>query len=48
MASPQSLEQLTAALAAEYDAPDQEVRAAVEEMVAALRAKGLLAAGGTA
>lgn len=48
LASPCSLEQLTAALADEYDAPDEELRAAVEETLAALQVKGLLAAGGHA
>ncbi len=48
LASPRSLEQLAATLAEEYDAPDEEVRAAVEETLATLRDKGLLAAGGTA
>ena len=48
LASPCSLEQLTAALADEYDAPDEELRAAVEETLAGLQVKGLLAAGGHA
>ena len=48
LASPRSLDQLTATLADEYDAPDDEVRAAVEETLATLRDKGLLSAGGTA
>ncbi|HVT10441.1 MAG TPA: HPr-rel-A system PqqD family peptide chaperone [Polyangia bacterium] len=48
LASPRSLEELTAALADEYDAPDAELRAAVEETLAALQSKGLLAGGGRA
>jgi PqqD family protein of HPr-rel-A system len=48
LASPRSLEDLTAALAGEYDAPADEVRGAVEETLATLRDKGLLAAGGAA
>ncbi|HVV17155.1 MAG TPA: HPr-rel-A system PqqD family peptide chaperone [Polyangia bacterium] len=48
LASPCSLEQLSAALADEYDAPPEEVRAAVEETLATLRDKGLLDDGGTA
>ncbi|HXJ20074.1 MAG TPA: HPr-rel-A system PqqD family peptide chaperone [Polyangia bacterium] len=46
LASPRSVEDLTAALAEEYDAPAGEVRGAVQEMLGALRDKGLLAAGG--
>jgi PqqD family protein of HPr-rel-A system len=48
LASPRSLEQLTATLAGEYDASDEEVRGAVEETLATFRDKGLLAGGGTA
>jgi PqqD family protein of HPr-rel-A system len=48
LASPCTLEQLTAALADEYEAPGDELRAAVEETLATLRDKGLLAPGGRA
>jgi PqqD family protein of HPr-rel-A system len=48
LVAPRSVNELTVALAAEYDAPDDEVRAAVEETLATLRDKGLLAAGGAA
>ncbi len=41
--SPQTIDELTAALADEYDAPDDEVRTSVEETLAQLRDKGLLA-----
>lgn len=45
LAAPQTLEDLTGALADEYDAPADEVRASVEETLALMQAKGLLAAG---
>ena len=48
LASPRSVDDLTAALADEYDAPADEVRAGVQETLAALNDKGLLAAGGAA
>jgi PqqD family protein of HPr-rel-A system len=48
LASPSTVDDLTAALADEYDAPAAEVRGAVEETLAALRDKGLLAAVGAA
>ena len=48
LASPQTIEDLTASLADEYDASADELRAAVEETLNALRDKGLLAAGGAA
>jgi PqqD family protein of HPr-rel-A system len=46
LAAPCSVDDLTAALADEYDAPADEVRASVEETLAVLGQKGLLAAGG--
>jgi PqqD family protein of HPr-rel-A system len=46
LASPRSLDDLTTALAEEYDAPTDEVRGAVQEMLGALQDKGLLAGGG--
>jgi len=48
LASPRTIEDLTASLADEYDAPPEELRDAVEETLSALRDKGLLAAGGAA
>lgn len=46
LASPRTVADLTDALAEEYDAPADELRAAVEETLAALAAKGLLVPGG--
>jgi PqqD family protein of HPr-rel-A system len=46
LASPRSIEELTDVLGEEYDAPAAELRAGVEELLAGLRDKGLLAAGG--
>ncbi len=43
LATPRSLDDLTGALVDEYDAPAEEVRASVEETLAVLRDKGLLA-----
>jgi PqqD family protein of HPr-rel-A system len=48
LASPCSIDDLTATLSDEYDAPADEVRGAVEETLSTLRDKGLLAAGGAA
>jgi PqqD family protein of HPr-rel-A system len=44
--SARSLDQLTAALGQEYDAPADELRAGVEELLAGLHDKGLLAGAG--
>ena len=41
----QSIDQLTATLGEEYDAPADELRAGVEELLGGLRDKGLLAGG---
>jgi len=46
LASPRSVDDLTAALADEYEAPSDEVRASVEETLGWLRDKGLLAGRG--
>jgi PqqD family protein of HPr-rel-A system len=46
LASPCSLDELTAALDEEYEAPVAELRAGVEEVLGGFRDKGLLAAGG--
>jgi len=46
LASPATVDDLTAALADEYDAPAEELRASVEETLGTLRDKGLLAAQG--
>jgi PqqD family protein of HPr-rel-A system len=43
LASPVSVDDLTAALVDEYDAPAAELRASVEETLGLLRDKGLLA-----
>jgi len=43
LASPISLEELTAALGDEYDAPNSDLRAGAEEMIDAFGVKGLLA-----
>jgi PqqD family protein of HPr-rel-A system len=43
LASPCSLEDLTEALAEEYDAAPEALRAGVEELLGGLREKGLLA-----
>jgi PqqD family protein of HPr-rel-A system len=43
LASAQSVDALTAALGEEYDAPADELRAGVEELLSGLRDKGLLA-----
>ena len=48
LASPATVDDLTAALADEYDAPAEELRASVEETLGALRDKGLLASQGGA
>jgi len=48
LAAPRSLDELTAALGDEYDAPADEVRGAVQEILATLGDKGLLATGGAA
>ena len=48
LASPASVDDLTAALADEYDAPAEELRASVEETLGHLRDKGLLASQGGA
>ena len=45
LAAPQTVEELTATLAGEYDAPVEEVRASVEETLSLLRDKALLADG---
>jgi PqqD family protein of HPr-rel-A system len=42
LASAQSVDELTAALGEEYDAPADELRAGVEELLAGLSEKGLL------
>ncbi|HXT96890.1 MAG TPA: PqqD family protein [Polyangia bacterium] len=42
LASAQSVDALTAALGEEYDAPADELRAGVEELLAGLSEKGLL------
>jgi PqqD family protein of HPr-rel-A system len=47
LASAQSVDELTAALGEEYDAPADELRAGVEELLKGLADKGLLAGGGT-
>ncbi|HVV49133.1 MAG TPA: PqqD family protein [Polyangia bacterium] len=46
LASAQSVDALTAALGEEYDAPADELRAGVEELLAGFSAKGLLAGAG--
>ncbi len=46
LASPQSLDELAAALGEEYDAPPSELRAGVDEVIGGFRDKGLLAPGG--
>jgi PqqD family protein of HPr-rel-A system len=43
LASAQSVDALTAALGEEYDAPAEELRASVEELLRGLGDKGLLA-----
>jgi PqqD family protein of HPr-rel-A system len=43
LASAQSVDELAAALGEEYDAPADELRASVEELLHGLRDKGLLA-----
>jgi PqqD family protein of HPr-rel-A system len=43
LASAQSVDELAAALGEEYDAPPDELRAGVEELLRGLRDKGLLA-----
>jgi hypothetical protein len=43
LSSAQSVDQLTAALGEEYDAPADELRAGVEELLRGLADKGLLA-----
>ena len=43
LAAPSSVEELAAKLGNEYDAPADELRAGVEELVVGLRDKGLLA-----
>ena len=48
LGTPRSLDELTAALGDEYDAPADEVRGSVEEILATLGDKGLLATGGAA
>jgi PqqD family protein of HPr-rel-A system len=48
LASPRSLDELAATLGEEYDAPAGELRAGVEEVIAGLRDKGLLAGAGPA
>ncbi|HXU05506.1 MAG TPA: PqqD family protein [Polyangia bacterium] len=47
LASPQSLDELTATLGDEYDVGESELREAVAECVAGLEGKGLLVAAGT-
>jgi PqqD family protein of HPr-rel-A system len=44
LAAPRSVDELCAALDEEYDAPADEVRAAVSELVGGLEQKGLLVA----
>jgi PqqD family protein of HPr-rel-A system len=48
LASAQSVDELTQALGEEYDAPVDELRAGVEELLAGFADKGLLAGGGGA
>lgn len=43
LASPRSLDELAATLGEEYDAPADDLRAGVEEVLAGFRDKGLLA-----
>lgn len=45
LASAQSVDELTLALGEEYDAPADELRSGVEELLRGLAAKGLLAGG---
>ncbi|HEY4394809.1 MAG TPA: PqqD family protein [Polyangia bacterium] len=45
LASARSVDELTAALGEEYDAPADELRAGVEELLQGLADKGLLAGG---
>lgn len=45
LASAQSVDELTAALGEEYDAPADELRVSVEELLRGLADKGLLAGG---
>jgi PqqD family protein of HPr-rel-A system len=45
LGSPRSLDELTATLAEEYEAPEGELRAGIEEVIAGFRDKGLLAGG---
>ena len=47
LASPRSLDELTAALAGEYDVGETDLREAIVECVDGLASKGLLAAAGT-
>ncbi|HLK88681.1 MAG TPA: PqqD family protein [Polyangia bacterium] len=47
LAAAQSVDELTRALGEEYEAPADELRAGVEELLAGLGGKGLLAAAGT-
>lgn len=46
LAAPSTVDDLTAALADEYDAPSDELRASVEETLGVLTAKGLLTSKG--
>ncbi|HEX3904205.1 MAG TPA: HPr-rel-A system PqqD family peptide chaperone [Polyangia bacterium] len=46
LASSRSVDELTAALGEEYDAPAEELRASVEELLGGLGDKGLLAGSG--
>jgi hypothetical protein len=46
LAAARSVDELTAALGEEYDAPADELRAGVEELLRGLADKGLLAGGG--
>ena len=45
LASAQSVDELTAALGEEYEAPADDLRAGVEELLRGLSAKGLLVGG---
>jgi Coenzyme PQQ synthesis protein D (PqqD) len=47
LASAQSVDELTAALGEEYDAPADELRTGVEELLRGLGDKGLLVGAGT-
>jgi PqqD family protein of HPr-rel-A system len=48
LATPRSLDELAETLAEEYEAPADELRAGIEEVMAGFRDKGLLAGGGRA